>query len=81
MWGAPWGLGGLFGGVNAGRLVDLAAQGFAAIRSLPAAPTATGDVSTDVANLVTYQEALADHGKTDERIRTVAHVIGVVLGG
>lgn len=79
MWNGPWG--GLFGGVNTGRLVDLAAQGFAAIRSLPAAPASTGDVTTDVGNLITYQQALSDHAKVDERIRTVAHILGTLLGG
>lgn len=79
----PGSLGGLFAGlngVNIGSLVDLIGQGFAAIRSLPTAPTASGDVSTDVANLTLYQTALAQHGKTDEQIRTAVHIIGKLLG-
>jgi hypothetical protein len=85
-WGGPWGnmgnttLGQLFGGVNIGQLIDLVGQGFAAIRSLPAAPTSTGEVGTDVANLTTYQQALAEHGKLDEQIRTGVHIIARLLG-
>jgi hypothetical protein len=82
-WGMPGTLGGLFAGlngINIGTLVDLVGQGFAAIRSLPNAPTASGDSGTDVANLVLYQQALAEHAQTDERIRTAVHIIGKLLG-
>ena len=86
-WGGPWGagwgnttLGQLFGGVNIGQLIDLVGQGFAAIRSLPTPPTSTGDVATDVANLTTYQQALAEHGKLDEQIRTGVHIVAKLLG-
>jgi hypothetical protein len=82
-WGQPGTLGGLFSGlngVNIGSLVDLIGQGFAAIRSLPTPPTASGDSGTDVANLTLYQTALAEHGKTDEQIRTAVHIIGKLLG-
>lgn len=83
-WGQPGTLGGMFGGlfngVNIGTLVDLIGQGFAAIRSLPTPPTASGDSGTDVANLTLYQTALAEHGKTDEQIRTAVHIIGKLLG-
>ena len=83
-WGQqPGTLGSLFGGlngVNIGSLIDLIGQGFAAIRSLPTPPTASGDSGTDVANLTLYQTALAEHGKTDEQIRTAVHIIGKLLG-
>jgi hypothetical protein len=82
-WNQPGTLGSLFGGLNAvniGMLVDLIGQGFAAVRSLPTAPTASGDGSTDVANLTLYQQALAEHAQTDERIRTAVHIIGKLLG-
>jgi hypothetical protein len=83
-WGVPGTLGGLFGGlnnVNMGTLIDLVGQGFAAVRSLPTAPTSSGDPGTDVANLTLYQTALAEHAKTDEQIRTAVHIIGKLLGG
>jgi len=80
-WGQPGTLGGLFSGVNIGTLIDLLGQGFAAIRSLPTPPTASGDSGTDVANLTLYQTALAEHGKTDERIRTAVHIMAKLLGG
>jgi hypothetical protein len=87
MWGGGWGnqwgntmLGSLFGGVNIGQLINLVGQGFAAIRALPAAPASTGDVATDVANFTTYQQALAEHGKLDEQIRTGVHIIAKLLG-
>ena len=83
-WGnQPGTLGSLFGGlnsVNIGMLVDLIGQGFAAVRSLPTPPTSSGDGSTDVANLTLYQQALAEHAQTDERIRTAVHIIGKLLG-
>ena len=82
-WGQPGTLGGLFAGlngINIGSLVDLAGQGFAAIRALPTPPTASGDGGTDVANLTLYQQALAEHAQTDERIRTAVHIIGKLLG-
>jgi hypothetical protein len=82
-WGMPGTLGGLFAGlngINIGTLVDLVGQGFAAIRSLPNPPTASGDSGTDVANLVLYQQALAEHAQNDERIRTAVHIIGKLLG-
>jgi hypothetical protein len=82
-WGQPGTLGGLFAGlngINIGTLVDLVGQGFAAIRSLPTPPTASGDGGTDVANLTLYQTALAEHAQTDERIRTAVHIIGKLLG-
>jgi hypothetical protein len=81
--GQPGTLGGLFAGlhgINLGSLVDMVAQGFAAIRSLPTPPTSSGDSGTDVANLILYQQALADHGKTDEQIRTAAHILAKLLG-
>lgn len=81
--GQPGTLGGLFAGlngINLGTLVDLAGQGFAAIRSLPTPPTSSGDSGTDVANLTLYQQALAEHGKTDEQIRTAVHIIAKLLG-
>jgi hypothetical protein len=81
--GQPGTLGSLFGGlngVNIGMLVDLIGQGFAAVRSLPTPPTSSGDGGTDIANLTLYQQSLAEHGKTDEQIRTAVHIIGKLLG-
>ena len=81
--GQPGTLGGLFAGlngINLGSLVDLVGQGFAAIRSLPTPPTSSGDSGTDVANLTLYQQALAEHGKTDEQIRTAVQIIAKLLG-
>jgi hypothetical protein len=83
VWGAQSPLGSIFGGlngVNVGTLIDLIGQGFAAIRSLPTAPTSSGDSGTDVANLTLYQQALAEHGKSDEQIRTAVHIIAKLLG-
>jgi len=73
-------LGALFGGINIGQVLDLVGQGFAALKSLPAAPSSTGDVATDVANMTLYQRALAEHGKLDEQIRTGVHIVAKLLG-
>lgn len=58
-------------GLSIGTLVDAGAQVLAAIQSLPAAPVATGEVQVDVANLMVYQQAIAEHAKADERLRTI----------
>jgi hypothetical protein len=73
-------LGALFGGINIGQVIDLVGQGFAALKALPAAPSSTGDVTTDVANLTLYQRSLAEHGKLDEQIRTGVHIVAKLLG-
>ena len=69
----------LFGDLTTGELVELAAQILAAIQPLPAAPTAAGEVETDVENLVIYQTALATHAKRDEQLRTLGGLIGRLL--
>jgi hypothetical protein len=57
----PWmnQLGGFLGGLGLGDVIKLAADAFAAFKSLPAAPAPTSDVGTDVANSVVYLTALA----------------------
>ncbi len=66
----------LFGNMSAAQVIALAAEALAAFRSLPAAPVATKDIATDVANGITYDTALAQHAKTDEQIRTIGHLVG-----
>lgn len=73
-------LGSLFGGINIGQVIELVGQGFAALKALPAAPSSTGEMTTDVANLTLYQRALAEHGKLDEQIRTGVHIVAKLLG-
>jgi len=67
------------GGMSTAELVDVAAQILAAIQPLPAAPTAAGDVETDVENLVIYQGALATHAKRDEQLRTLGSLLARFL--
>jgi hypothetical protein len=52
-------------------MIEAGAQVLAAIQSLPLAPVATGKVEQDVANMVLYQAALAEHAKRDEQLRTL----------
>ncbi|HWO21284.1 MAG TPA: hypothetical protein VNO30_21100 [Kofleriaceae bacterium] len=70
----------LLGRLTPGQLIEMAAQIFAALQSLPAAPVATQDTSTDVSNLVTYQSALAQHAKRDEQVRTLGSLVARLLG-
>ena len=56
--------------VKLGPLLDAAAQILGALAALPASPAATGEAKTDMTNLITYQQALAQHAKRDEQIRT-----------
>jgi hypothetical protein len=78
--GAGLGMGGLFGGMSTGQLIDLVAQVFAAVMPLPAAPNPTSDPTTDVPNLITYQQSLAQYEKRDEQIRTLGSVVTKLLG-
>lgn len=69
-------LGSLFGGLNLGDVVKLAADAFAAFKSLPAQPAPTGDVATDVANEVVYTAALAKDATTRKQIEFGGEIAG-----
>ena len=62
-----------------GEVLALAAQAFAALQPLPAAPVALGKVDDDVTNLITYQSALATHAKRDEQLRTIGALLAKLL--
>ena len=70
----------LFGKFTTGQLVELGAQIFAALQNLPGAPIATREVETDVANLILYQNALANHAKRDEQVRTLGSLVARLVG-
>jgi len=71
---------GLFGNLSTGEIVEIAAQVFAALAPLPAAPVATTRVETDVGNLILFQNALANHAKRDEQLRTIGGLIAKLVG-
>jgi hypothetical protein len=73
-------LGSLFGGLNLGQVVALAADAFAAFKTLPTAPAPTGDVATDVANDVLYQSALARELKVEKQIEFGGRLAWGLLG-
>jgi hypothetical protein len=62
-----------------GEVLALAAQAFAALQALPAAPAPVGATETDVANLIIYQSALAQHAKRDEQLRTAGALLAKLL--
>ena len=62
-----------------GEVLALAAQAFAALQPLPAAPQALGKADDDVTNLITYQSALATHAKRDEQLRTIGALLAKLL--
>ena len=62
-----------------GEVLALAAQAFAALQPLPAAPTALGKADDDISNLITYQSALATHAKRDEQLRTIGALVAKFL--
>lgn len=68
------------GRLSLGGALDLVAETIAALWPLPAAPSTTGDIGTDVQNHVLYQTALASHTKRDERIRTLGVVLKRLIG-
>ncbi|MCX5743006.1 MAG: hypothetical protein NT062_10970 [Proteobacteria bacterium] len=71
---------GVFGRMSTGQVIDMVAQIFAALMPLPAGPTATADVSTDVGNLMLYQGSLAQYAKRDEQIRTLGNLVTKLVG-
>lgn len=82
MYGDPsqWTAGSLLGRLTMPQILEIAAAAFAALQSLPAAPTAAKDVDTNVQNLITYQAALAAHAKRDEQLRTLGSLIAKLAG-
>ena len=70
----------LLGKLTTGQVVEMVAQIFAALQSLPAAPIATKDASTDVENLILFQNALAQHAKRDEQVRTLGSLVAKLVG-
>ena len=70
----------LFGKLTTGQVIEMVAQIFAALQGLPGAPVATKDTSTDVGNLILYQNALAQHAKRDEQVRTLGGLIAKLVG-
>ena len=70
----------VFGKMNAGQLIDLVAQVYSALMPLPAKPASTSDAPTDVANMLLYQEALAQHAKRDEQVRTLGNIVTKLVG-
>lgn len=70
----------LFGKLTTGQIVEMIAQGFAALQTLPGAPVATRETSTDVANLILFQNALAQHAKRDEQVRTLGSLVAKLVG-
>jgi len=69
----------VLGNLTAAELIDMVAQGLAALQPLPGAPAAQGDVETDVENLVLYQSALATHAKRDEQLRTIGAIVSKLV--
>jgi hypothetical protein len=70
----------LLGKLTTGQIVEMVAQVFAALQSLPGAPVATRDVATDVSNMILYQDALAQHAKRDEQVRTLGGLVARLVG-
>ena len=70
----------LLGRLTTGQIIEMVAQVFAAVQSLPGAPVATRDMETDVANLILYQGALASHAKRDEQVRTLGSLVAKLVG-
>ena len=56
-------------------IVEHVVGAFAAAMPLPAAPPPHGDPAIDVASLITYQTALAEHAKRGEQFRALAALV------
>jgi len=66
-------------GMTTGELIDTGIQLLAALQALPAAPTSQGEANVDIENLMTYQGALWEHAKRDERLRTLGGLLTRIL--
>lgn len=62
------------GNLSTGEIIDTAAQALAALTPLPQPPTAQGNAQADVENMIRYQQALAQHAKRDEQLRTIGSI-------
>lgn len=69
----------LWSQIDFGEIVEHGVTLLAAMQSLPDAPTVTGEVAKDVGNTILYQEALADHAKSDERVRAFGGLVAQVV--
>src|SRR6266540_3646910 len=59
------------GAIKIGMVLEIATQALAAMASLPTAPQMTENAVSNAQNQIKYQEALAQHAKRDEQIRTL----------
>jgi len=69
----------LFSRLTMGQVIEMIVQGFTALQTLPAAPTATENARDNMDNLVLYQGALAQHAKRDEQLRTIGSIISKLV--
>lgn len=72
--------GALLGRLTITQIVEIAAQAFAALQSLPPPPNPAEETATNVQNLILYQTALAQHAKRDEQIRTLGALVAKLAG-
>lgn len=72
--------GSLLGRLTLGEIIKHAADGFAALKSLPPPPSPQAETATNVQNLILYQSALAEHAKFDEKIRTFGAILAKLAG-
>ena len=72
--------GSLLGRLTIAQIIEIAAQAFAALQSLPPAPNPQEATSTNVQNMIVYQRALAEHAKRDEQIRTLGALAAKLAG-
>jgi hypothetical protein len=69
----------LLSGIDLGEVIEQGTTLIAAMQSLPDAPTVTGDPSKDVGNMILFQESLADHAKSDERVRAFGGLVAQIV--
>lgn len=66
--------------LSTGDVITIVASLFAALQTLPGAPSPTKDAATDAGNLILYQAALAQHAKRDEQVRTLGNLVAKLVG-
>lgn len=70
----------ILGRLTTGQVLEMVAMAVAAILPLPPPPIATDEVSVDVSNVITYQEALAKYARSKGQLDTLGHIVARLVG-
>ena len=70
----------LFGKLTTGQIVEMVAQVVRGVADAPRSACRDSRDATDIANLILFQSALAQHAKRDEQVRTLGSLVAKLVG-